>query len=603
MPSSAATLGRDPRRPGRRCPNPRDEPGQLAFGFGAPLEVGQVAFALPVEPAQAIGGALAPGARVDVVAVPNALKTQLSGADSPSAVILGQGLVVLTIRTPEGEPLTDAPDAGRGTVVIPPKLGSVVVAIPEARWRSLRGRPELDVLPRPQPGGRAVRSPLAVLRDRPAAAAAPPATWPAAAVEEDGFRTGGRIGGGFELAPLNLELMAEAEREATLENLAALYDAIPGPFQLLSVQTGRSSADHLDAIRPAVDALGERVFRPYAANYHGIADAPSRPPRRTILLVEAAAEAELARTLDLVRRVSEERGLGATDRRRRDRRALADIARSGAIYRLRAGFAEGPEFVTALHLGRRWPAEIRPGWLAGLLAVDGLAAVSMRVRPLSRADAMTFMTTQLRVVRSGERLAAERGEVADVERERLDTTAARRRSVAPAPAGSTCRHRAAPRGTRSRHSVRAPRDGSPRGPQPRRRGRRGDAPRRRGLGRGTAGFHLQLDLRAEPRQREPGRLAPPFRVRAVRARRAPVRAGPDERRADRLDRFAHESHNAIVLGQTGKGKTMFTGAEMARCFMRGIRVMGVDPLGDYRRHRDARRHVPSWRERGSTRLR
>src|SRR3970282_2948392 len=50
-----------------------------------------------------------------------------------------------------------------------------------------------------------------------------------------------------------------------------------------------------------------------------------------------------------------------------------------------------------------------------------------------------------------------------------------------------------------------------------------------------------------------------------------------------LDRFAHESHNAIVLGQTGKGKTMFTGAEMARCFMRGIRVMGVDPLGDYRR--------------------
>jgi type IV secretory pathway VirB4 component len=50
-----------------------------------------------------------------------------------------------------------------------------------------------------------------------------------------------------------------------------------------------------------------------------------------------------------------------------------------------------------------------------------------------------------------------------------------------------------------------------------------------------------------------------------------------------LDRFAHESHNAIVLGQTGKGKTMFTGAEMARCFMRGIRVLGVDPLGDYRR--------------------
>jgi Flp pilus assembly protein CpaB len=108
-------------------------PGQRAFGFGTPVEAGQVAFALPVEPGQAVGGALAPGARVDVVAVPNALKTQVSGTDSPPVVLLGQGLVVLTIRTPEGEPLTDAPESDRGGVVIPPKLGSVVVAIPAAR--------------------------------------------------------------------------------------------------------------------------------------------------------------------------------------------------------------------------------------------------------------------------------------------------------------------------------------------------------------------------------------------------------------------------------------------------------------------------------------
>jgi type IV secretory pathway VirB4 component len=53
-----------------------------------------------------------------------------------------------------------------------------------------------------------------------------------------------------------------------------------------------------------------------------------------------------------------------------------------------------------------------------------------------------------------------------------------------------------------------------------------------------------------------------------------------------LDRFARPSHNAIVLGQTGTGKTMFTGAEMSRCFLRGIRVLGVDPLGDYRRLAD-----------------
>ena len=108
-------------------------PGQLAFGFGAPLEAGQVAFAIPVEPGQAVGGALLPGARVDIVAVPNALKTQVSGADSPSAVVLGQGLVVLTIRTPEGRQLGDEPPSDSTRVVIPPKLGSVVVAIPAAR--------------------------------------------------------------------------------------------------------------------------------------------------------------------------------------------------------------------------------------------------------------------------------------------------------------------------------------------------------------------------------------------------------------------------------------------------------------------------------------
>lgn len=108
-------------------------PGQLAFGFEAPLEAGQVAFAIPVEPGQAVGGALVPGARVDVVAVPNTFKTQISGADSPSAVLLGQGLVVLTLRTPEGRQLGDEPASDSARVVIPPKLGSVVVAIPAAR--------------------------------------------------------------------------------------------------------------------------------------------------------------------------------------------------------------------------------------------------------------------------------------------------------------------------------------------------------------------------------------------------------------------------------------------------------------------------------------
>src|SRR3970282_571419 len=54
-------------------------PGQLAFGFGAPLEVGQVAFALPVEPGQAVGGALAAGGRGGVLGGPSALHNPLAG--------------------------------------------------------------------------------------------------------------------------------------------------------------------------------------------------------------------------------------------------------------------------------------------------------------------------------------------------------------------------------------------------------------------------------------------------------------------------------------------------------------------------------------------
>jgi len=110
-------------------------PGERTFGFGAPLGPGQLAFALPVDPAAAVGGALAPGARVDVIAVPNSLKSGGlggSGTDAPTATILGQGLVVLALRTTDGSPLTDAADSAGTRVVVVPKLGSVVVAVPAA---------------------------------------------------------------------------------------------------------------------------------------------------------------------------------------------------------------------------------------------------------------------------------------------------------------------------------------------------------------------------------------------------------------------------------------------------------------------------------------
>ena len=106
-------------------------PGAQAFGFGAPLPPRHVAFAIPVEAAQAVGGALTPGAIVDVVAVPNALKTLPADAESaPEAVILGEDLVVLALRTVEGRALVDHSDATATSTSLPPRLDSVVVAVP-----------------------------------------------------------------------------------------------------------------------------------------------------------------------------------------------------------------------------------------------------------------------------------------------------------------------------------------------------------------------------------------------------------------------------------------------------------------------------------------
>jgi Flp pilus assembly protein CpaB len=106
-------------------------PGARSFGFGAPLPPGHVAFAISVEPGQAVGGALTPGAVVDIIAVPNTLKTLPADAESaPEATVLGEDLVVLALRTVEGRALTDPSDGAQSATSLPPRLGSVVVAVP-----------------------------------------------------------------------------------------------------------------------------------------------------------------------------------------------------------------------------------------------------------------------------------------------------------------------------------------------------------------------------------------------------------------------------------------------------------------------------------------
>ena len=108
-------------------------PGARAFGFGAPLPPGHVAFAIAVDPAQAVGGALTPGALIDVIAVPNALKTLPADVESaPEAKVLGEGLVVLALRSVDGRVLTDPAANTSSTTSLPPRLGSVVLAVPAA---------------------------------------------------------------------------------------------------------------------------------------------------------------------------------------------------------------------------------------------------------------------------------------------------------------------------------------------------------------------------------------------------------------------------------------------------------------------------------------
>ncbi|MFN8629191.1 MAG: hypothetical protein U0838_02385 [Chloroflexota bacterium] len=72
----------------------RAHPGERALGFGAPLAAGPGRVRAPGRPVPGGRAALAPGARVDIVAVPSSLKTGLAagpGASSPAAVVMGRG--------------------------------------------------------------------------------------------------------------------------------------------------------------------------------------------------------------------------------------------------------------------------------------------------------------------------------------------------------------------------------------------------------------------------------------------------------------------------------------------------------------------------------
>ncbi len=113
----------------------RLDPGQLLLrsSFEAPAgfrsgirpPIGWHAVALPVSPAVALGGAIAPGMRVDVVAVP------VSGRAPADRVPerIANGLLVLDVRSESGGPFVE-PGLEKSGAFANARLGSVVVAVP-----------------------------------------------------------------------------------------------------------------------------------------------------------------------------------------------------------------------------------------------------------------------------------------------------------------------------------------------------------------------------------------------------------------------------------------------------------------------------------------
>lgn len=99
--------------------------GEAGFRSGIRPPAGWRVVALPASPATALGGAIAPGMRVDVVAVPIAGRAPANrGVER-----LGAQLLVLDVRSESGGPFVE-PGTGRANAFANARLGSVVVAVP-----------------------------------------------------------------------------------------------------------------------------------------------------------------------------------------------------------------------------------------------------------------------------------------------------------------------------------------------------------------------------------------------------------------------------------------------------------------------------------------
>jgi Flp pilus assembly protein CpaB len=124
---ATAAVGKVPRAPlwrGQVVLSPALSDDAASFHTGLALPSGMRAVALPVAiAAHAVGGAIVPGARIDVIAVPVAGRAP----GGRTSELLVQGAMVLDVRSETGSPYGSVPKGSISSVG--ERMGSVVVAI------------------------------------------------------------------------------------------------------------------------------------------------------------------------------------------------------------------------------------------------------------------------------------------------------------------------------------------------------------------------------------------------------------------------------------------------------------------------------------------
>lgn len=124
---ASAAVGRYPRAPlwpGQVLLGPGLAATSASFESGLVPPTGYRAVAIPVTAHQALGGAISPGARVDVIAVP----LPAHAPEERFAELLTEAALVIDVRGEHGGPI--GPEIDRSSALAPrERLGSVVIAV------------------------------------------------------------------------------------------------------------------------------------------------------------------------------------------------------------------------------------------------------------------------------------------------------------------------------------------------------------------------------------------------------------------------------------------------------------------------------------------